>query len=35
MAQGRVELVNRPICFVAGDHQRRTDTDGVVVSVLT
>ena len=35
MPQGRVELVKRPIYFVAGDHQRRTDTDGVVMGVLT
>ena len=35
MCQGRVELVERPIYLVAGDHQRRTDTNGVVVGVLT
>ena len=35
MPQGRVELVERPIYFVAGNHQWRTDTDSVVVSVLT
>jgi hypothetical protein len=35
MPQGRVELVKRPIYFVGGDHQRGTDADDVVVSVLT
>ena len=35
MRQGLVELVERPIYFVAGDHQWGTDTDGVVVGVLT
>jgi len=35
MPQGRVELVKRPIYIVAGDHQRGTDTDGVVMGVLT
>ena len=35
MPQGRVEFVKRPIYFVAGDHQRGTDTDGVVVGVFT
>jgi hypothetical protein len=35
MPQGRVELVKRPIYFVAGDHQRGTDTDGVVMGILT
>jgi len=33
--QGRVELVERPIYFVAGDDQWGTDTDGVVVGILT
>jgi hypothetical protein len=33
--QGRVELVNRPINFVAGNHKRGTDPDGVVMGVLT
>ena len=35
MRHGRVEMVERPIYLVAGDHQRGTDTDGVVVGVLT
>ena len=35
LSQGPVELVECPIYFVAGDHQWRTDTDSVVVSVLT
>jgi hypothetical protein len=35
MPQGRVELVKRPIYFIAGDHQRGTDTDGVVMGILT
>ena len=34
LPQGRVELVERPIYFVAGYHQWGTDTDGVVVGVL-
>ena len=35
MPQGRLELVKRPIYFVGGDHERGTDTDGVVMRVLT
>lgn len=35
LPQGRVELVEHPIYLVAGNHQRGTDTDGVVVGVLT
>jgi hypothetical protein len=35
MPQGRIELVERPIYFVAGDHQRGADTNGVVAGILT
>jgi len=35
MPQGRVELVESPIYFVTGDYQRGTNTDGMVVSILT
>ena len=35
LAQRCVEVVERPIYFVACDHQRGTDSDGVVVGVLT
>ena len=34
MRQGRVELFERPVYFVAGDHKWRTNANGVIVRVL-